>query len=65
LKIQLEEKSLLSEGIEILLDNLDLLAKGELRQLIKITNFTQEEISKSITLIRSLNPKPCETFLID
>merc|ERR1711998_155805 len=58
LKIQLEEKSLLSDGIEILLDNLDLLAKGELRQLIKLTNFTQEEISKSITLIRSLNPKP-------
>ena len=65
LKIQLEEKSLLSEGIEILLDNLDLLAKGELRQLIKMTNFTQEEISKSITLIRSLNPKPGEMFLID
>jgi RNA polymerase sigma-54 factor len=65
LKIQLEEKSLLSEGIEALLDNLDLLAKGELRQLIKITNFTQEEISKSITLIRSLNPKPGETFLFD
>ena len=65
LKIQLEEKSLLSDGIEILLDNLDLLAKGELRQLIKITNFTHEEISKSITLIRSLNPKPGERFLID
>ena len=65
LKLQLEEKSLLSEGIKVLLDNLDLLAKGEIKQLIKITNFTQEEISQSIALIRSLNPKPGETFLYD
>ena len=65
LKLQLEEKSLLSEGIKVLLDNLNLLAKGEIKQLIKITNFTQEEISQSIALIRSLNPKPGETFLYD
>jgi len=65
LKLQLEEKSLLSEEIKVLLDNLDLLAKGEIKQLIKITNFTQEEISQSIALIRSLNPKPGETFLYD
>ena len=65
LKLQLEERSLLSEEIKVLLDNLDLLAKGELKQLIKITNFTQEVISESIALIRSLNPKPGETFLYD
>ena len=65
LKLQLEERSLLSEEIKVLLDNLDLLAKGEIKQLIKITNFTQDEISQSIALIRSLNPKPGETFLYD
>ena len=65
LNIQLNEKSLLSDGLDILLDNLDLLAKGEIKQLMKITNFEQDEISKSITLIRSLNPKPGESYSFD
>jgi len=65
LKIQLEERSLLTEGMELLLDNLDLLAKGELKELIKITNFSQDEISKSIATIRSLNPKPGESYFFD
>ena len=65
LKIQLNEKSLLSDGLDILLDNLDLLAKGEIKHLMKITNFDQDEISKSITLIRSLNPKPGESYSFD
>jgi len=65
LKIQLEEKSLLTEGMDLLLDNLDLLAKGELKELIKITNFNQDEISKSIVTIRSLNPKPGEAYFFD
>ena len=65
LRIQLNEKSLLSDGLDILLDNLDLLAKGEIKYLMKITNFDQDEISKSITLIRSLNPKPGESYSFD
>ena len=65
LKIQLVEKSMLSEGLSSLLENLDLLAKGELKQLMKITNFNKEEISNAISIIRSLNPKPGETFLFD
>ena len=65
LRIQLNEKSLLSNGLNILLDNLDLLAKGEIKHLMKITNFDQDEISKSITLIRSLNPKPGESYSFD
>ena len=65
LRIQLNEKSLLSDGLDILLDNLDLLAKGEIKHLMKITNFDQDEISKSITLIRSLNPKPGESYSFD
>ena len=65
LKIQLVEKSMLSGGLSSLLENLDLLAKGELKQLMKITNFNKEEISNAISIIRSLNPKPGETFLFD
>ena len=41
------------------------LAKGELKQLMKITNFNKEEISNAISVIRSLNPKPGEAFLFD
>ena len=65
LKIQLDEKSLLSPGLSILLDNLNLLANGEIKELMKITSFDQEQISKSIALIRSLNPKPGEKFSFD
>jgi len=65
LKIQLNEKSLLSDGLSVILDNLNLLANGEIKELMKITNFDQEEISKSISLIRSLNPKPGEKFSFD
>jgi len=48
-----------------LLENLNLLAKGELKQLMRITGLNQEGISKSISLIRSLNPKPGESFEYD
>ena len=65
LKIQLVEKSMLSGGLSSLLENLDLLAKGELKQLMKITNFNKKEISNAISIIRSLNPKPGEAFLFD
>ena len=65
LKIQLNEMSLLSVGLSVLLDNLNLLANGEIKELMKITGFDQEEISKSISLIRSLNPKPGEKFSFD
>ncbi len=65
LKIQLVEKSMLSGGLSSLLENLDLLAKGELKQLMKITSFNKEEISNAISIIRSLNPKPGEAFLFD
>ena len=65
LKIQLNEKSALDTSTEILLNNLDLLAKGELKQLIKLTNLDQQGISNAISLIRSLNPKPGEAFDFD
>jgi RNA polymerase sigma-54 factor len=64
LKIQLEERSLMNDGIKILLENLDLLAKGEIKQLMRITNFSQDEIFKSVTLIRSLNPKLIRSFYL-
>ena len=38
----------LKYGRKTILDNLNLLANGEIKELMKITNFDQEEISKSI-----------------
>jgi RNA polymerase sigma-54 factor len=65
LEIQLRELKKLDEPMKKLLENLNLLAKGELKQLMRITGLNQEGISKSISLIRSLNPKPGESFEYD
>jgi RNA polymerase sigma-54 factor len=45
-----------------LLDNLDLLAKGELKKLEKICGVDDEDIHDMIVEIRALNPKPTSGF---
>ncbi len=65
LKIQLKEKNSLTKEFEIILENLNILAKGELRQLSKLTGLDQAGISEAISIIRSLNPKPGEVFEFD
>ncbi len=65
LKIQLEENGDLSKENLILTENLQLLAKGEIKKLCKITSFNEVELSESINIIKKLNPKPGEGFEVD
>jgi RNA polymerase sigma-54 factor len=62
LSIQLREKQQLTPAFEILLDNLELLAKGEFVLLQKKCATTRENLIKMITELRTLNPKPGNTF---
>ncbi len=63
--IQLKEKNLFTKEFKVLLENLNILAKGEIKQLSKLTGLDQTGISEAISLIRSLNPKPGEVFEFD
>lgn len=62
LKIQLKEKKQLNEANNIITENLDLLAKGEIKKLCKITGLNEQTLSKEINIIKKLNPKPAEEF---
>jgi RNA polymerase sigma-54 factor len=62
LKLQLKEQNRLDPLIEALLENLELLAKGELQKLKKICNSTDEDLSEMIKEIKSLNPRPASNF---
>lgn len=58
LKMQLEDKQILSPSFLILLDHLDTLAKGDLNSLKRKCHVSEFELAHMIHEIRSLNPKP-------
>ncbi len=65
LKIQLDEKQTLDPAIERLVDNLEILAKGELDKLMKICFVSAEDLMEMIKEIKSLNPRPGAGFSED
>ncbi len=65
LRIQLKEKGLLNKSIEVVTNNLEYLAKGEIKKLCKLAKTNEEKLSEYINLIKNLNPKPASTFADD
>ena len=63
LKIQLIELNRLDPIMEKLLDNLELLGAKNYKDLKKICNCTDEDLSSMITDIKSLNPKPAAEYV--
>ncbi len=62
LRIQLEEKGKLNKNFITITENLNCLARGEIRKLCKLTGLTESELSEHIVEIKKLNPKPAESF---
>ena len=62
LRLQLKEKGLLSKNIEVVTNNLELLAKGEIQKLCKLAKVNEEKLSEFINIIKNLNPKPATSF---
>jgi RNA polymerase sigma-54 factor len=62
LALQLEDRDLLDPAMRALLDNLDLLARHDLRGLIKVCGIDSEDLADMVAEIRSLNPKPALAF---
>ncbi|MGZ8409993.1 MAG: RNA polymerase factor sigma-54, partial [Hyphomicrobium sp.] len=62
LSLQLREKGRLDASMQALLNNLDLLAKGDLPGLTRACNTTASALAGLISELRSLNPKPALAF---
>ncbi len=58
LKMQAIEHQLLSPCMEYLLNNLDLVARGDLDHLSRHGRYAEREIAKTIQSLRALDPKP-------
>ena len=56
--IQLKNEDKLTNCKRQIIENLELLGEGNLKELQKITNLKEDELRKSIKIIRLLNPKP-------
>mgnify|MGYP006141907179 CR=1 FL=1 len=65
LRLQLIEIGEMNEEFTILLDNLDLLGRGEVKRLARMIKGTSENIIEMLSIIRTLNPKPGEFLGID
>ena len=63
--IQLEDQELLKDDIRNIIENLDLLAKGNLEILKRKFNIRDKRMKAILTTIRSLDPKPGTQFFFD
>jgi RNA polymerase sigma-54 factor len=62
LALQLRERNRLDPAMQALLDNLELLARRDLNQLMRICGIDAEDLTDMIAEIRSLDPKPALAF---
>ncbi|MEL6962661.1 MAG: RNA polymerase factor sigma-54 [Pseudomonadota bacterium] len=62
LALQLRDLGRFDPAMEVLLDNLELLAKAEIGQLHKICGVLADDIPEMIAEIKALNPKPGQGF---
>ena len=62
LAAQLADRNRLDPAMQALLDNLDLLARRELRRLMALCDVDAEDLADMIAEIRALDPKPGAAF---
>ena len=65
LRLQLVEMGAMDKAFAILLDNLELLGKGEVKRLARLMASTVDDVVEMLGVIRTLNPKPGEFLGID
>jgi RNA polymerase sigma-54 factor len=62
LALQLRDLDRLDPAMQTLLDNLDLLARRDMAQLMRLCGVDSEDLAQMIAEIRALNPKPALAF---
>lgn len=65
LKLQLEDRNLLTPALSTLVDNLDLFAQNQIQKIKKKCHYSDAQLEKAIKLIQELTPKPGSLFLPD
>jgi len=58
LRLQLVDRDLLTPSLDSLLENLHLLERGDIGQIVKKCNTTLETLNADLKMIKTLNPKP-------
>ncbi|GJL94608.1 MAG: RNA polymerase sigma-54 factor 2 [Hyphococcus sp.] len=58
LKLQLKETDRCDPAMQAFIENLELLAKGDLKGLMKVTQSEEEDVREMIAEVRALTPKP-------
>jgi RNA polymerase sigma-54 factor len=62
LALQLKERNRLDPAMRTLIDNLELLAAGKRERLLRLTGVDADDLADMVAEIRTLNPKPAESF---
>ncbi len=62
LALQLREKDRLDPAMAKLLENLNLLAKQDIKNLLKVCEVDADDLADMVNEIRALNPKPAQAF---
>ena len=65
LSIQLADKNRLDEMMQCLLDNLDILAAGDIKKLKKLCQADDEDMASMLSDIKSLDPKPLAKYHLE
>jgi RNA polymerase sigma-54 factor len=62
LALQLRERDRLDPAMQALLDNLDLLARGDWKRLRAVCGVDAEDLADMVGELRRLDPRPCAAF---
>ncbi len=62
LALQAADSNCLTPALQIMLDNLDMLARGRMAQLARKCKCSEADLQDLLAIIRSFNPKPGEAF---
>jgi RNA polymerase sigma-54 factor len=65
LKIQLQDLNLYNGSFKTLLENLESLPQGKIKQVAKLCAVSEEKLFQMIKVIKTLNPKPAVSFTQD
>jgi len=65
LRLQAHELGLLDAPLAALLDNLDLVARGELRRLRTLCAISEADLGDMLRTLRRLDPRPCAAFDVE
>lgn len=65
LKLQAQDRNELSNVMEIVLNNLELLARGEFKELCVLASCNSDQIKQTAIQIRRYNPKPGTSYIHD